>query len=98
MNDWSKRIPAAIANGKAYLEDICPCSRTECRADRGDLTAGEVALAEALWEHWSDEWGDHTTCLAGNISALQDFTEKIESLLDLCIAKHAAEDLQEKYG
>ena len=79
---WSTRIPAAIKKAKELTEGglIVICERDQY------LTAGEVALAEALWQHEDDygalHSGEHDGGCAGcvNIRALIAFTEKVEKL------------------
>ena len=77
MKPWSSRIPAAIAKGKELLDGRdgwfpqLPLSEP--------ITAGEVALAEALWEATQDT----PSYLVGGEQipeALIVFTEKIERL------------------
>ena len=81
MNErpYSVRIPAAIEKAKACVGGFC----NDKKGCPHDITATEVALAEALWErgHHRDCVGLESCCdLVDEGSALIAFTEKVEEL------------------
>lgn len=79
---WGKRIPAAIKKGEGYLNG------TDYRAEgtfEGEtvnllaVTAGEVALAKAIFPYW--DHGEGPDAFWDPLDdALMAFTEKIEKL------------------
>ncbi len=84
MKPWSERIPAAIAKGEKLLNGdqyvlIPPHMRGNETEFTVVLTAGEVALAKAVWG-W--EWWAHCMGLTDfePSDALIAYTEKIERL------------------
>lgn len=85
---WSTRIPAAIAKAEARLRGAHVCLHHGVEGkDLAAITAGEVALAKALWgmfqkygqeddiEHVMVQMGD-----APDVAALRAFCEKVEAL------------------
>ncbi len=85
MTDYSERIPAAIAKGKEKLAGyeyllVPPHEGGTVTEFTVVITAGEVALADALWGEFGDDiMGDPGTC-DRPLEALVAFTEKIEGL------------------
>ena len=82
MADWSTRIPAAIEEGKKLLGGdeyvlIPPHTRGNDTGFTVVLTAGEVALAEALWQVACEETPPD---IAADYPALIAYTEKIEAM------------------
>ena len=83
MKPWDDRIPAAIANAERMLDGgeyllIPPHIGGNETKLTLVLTAGEVALAKALWERVG-----HTVCADPECEKphpLREFTEKIERL------------------
>ena len=77
MTDWSTRIPAAIA--KAEVDP-----RLGLPFGDATFTAGEVALAEALWAWEFDLVADEDGRIPGGklwpSAALREFVEKMEGL------------------
>ncbi len=88
--DYSERIPAAIAKGKEWLGDrTWRITWVSALSDYVCLTAGEVALAEALWMlHVRDfamtasKTHDCSANEYGPCQALAAFCEKMEGLND----------------
>ncbi len=80
--NYFERIPAAIARGKELFKWGDKAFVARWRPGKNvALTAGEVALAEALWIEFGDDiMGDPGTC-AKPLEALIAFTEKIERLV-----------------
>ena len=89
---WSTRIPAAIAKGAKLLgadEYVLVPPHTggnDTRLTVG-ITAGEVAMAKALWEPWQhyiESCGAEDLMKTWSYEevqpALRDFTEKMEGL------------------
>ncbi len=84
---WATRIPAAIAKGKWHLGPIWAPGDDGAAIDSlffkdgQALTAGEVALAEALWElHKFAEMKLYGGSGPATPPALIAFTERIERL------------------
>ncbi len=79
MINWSERIPAALAKGERLLQVGQDWVVLACEEEEpGALTAGEVALATALWG-W--EWWAHRMGLTEfePSDALIAYTEKMEA-------------------
>ncbi len=82
MADYSKRIPAAIARGKGWFKQPGIIDVAVFVNEKGDavyVTAGEVALAEALWAGSETACGDDEVPCPPCI-ALRAYCEKIEGL------------------
>ena len=77
MTDWNERIPAAIAKGKELLGPLGGEGGDAIDSlffdDGQSVTAGEVALAKALWRVTMAE-GWHID------PALREFVAKVEGL------------------
>ena len=78
---WPERIPAAIKHAEEHVRtrrrEVFLTSQQLNKVDEEFITAGELALAEALWEDW-DAFGKlHVAIIP---PALIAFTEKAESL------------------
>lgn len=102
LPSWAKRFPelgmgyiilAAIEKAEKILDETCTCSRTECRIDRGGLTATVVALARALWDSRAmmlryldmlQSKGKYAVALIQHVErteiALRAFAEEMEAL------------------
>ena len=82
---WSERIPTAIADGERLVERGGDWVETERKTLESMyiLTAGEVALAKALWLTWFEDaegtdehWFASDSPYGPNV--LREYTEKIE--------------------
>lgn len=72
--DWAERIPAALAKAEGIVEQAGSDVKLH-----GILTAGEVALAKALWAVLLNEgYGEGEPPDAE--AALRAFVEKVEGL------------------
>ena len=94
MADWSTRIPAAIEKGKKLFGDIHGTPVVSHEVNGVVVTAGEVALADALFKAHHEAvykilrvgWDEHERFEAEDggepcthCAPLRAFTEKIES-------------------
>ena len=91
MTDWSERIPAAIANAERLLGDdeyvlVAPHIGGNDTKLTFVLTAGELALAEALWDvltfDTTDEMNEQFFAYGAALGAkaLIAFCERMEAL------------------
>ena len=77
MADWSTRIPEAIEEGKKRLGRGTLVRRAGGGPETA-ITAGEAALAEALWETHRKYCDEYNWDYDEPPPALIAFTEKIE--------------------
>ena len=86
MSDWSTRIPTAIAKAEKLLGSKSDYARVYKTGETFVLTAGEVALAKALWHEMSRAMDrmngtERAAFIAGFRGAtIRYFTEKLERL------------------
>ncbi len=83
---WATRIPAANAKARRLLGDrperIFLVESNGSRSVYVTLTAGEVALAKALWEFVCGHGECELSCCVQGRAALIAFCEKMEALDD----------------
>ena len=79
---WSERIPAAITKAEEHIRtrhrEVFLTSQQLNKVDEEFITAGEVALAEALWKVWVDVGLSKTPDVPP--PELIAFCEKVEKL------------------